>query len=134
MYVKTDERAEVVYTGPLTAASQEPNATLGDERGWRWVKKDTAGLGRKAHTVTVSVRALSGREITSVGIVGGDPRGRVDAIYDVIGRCAHVSAGRLDSLDELSWGAAVSLWGYAHAMAMGENPEKLVEQPAPEGD
>lgn len=141
MHVKTDERAEVVYTGPLTAASTEENATLDDGYGWRWVKATAAGLGRKGHTVTLSVRALSGREITSVGIVGEDLRAKVDAIYDVIGRCAFVAKGRLDSLEDLSWGAAVALWGYAHALATGEDPERLVREQAaregstaPEGD
>lgn len=127
MLTTTDETVEVVYTGQLTYACEEPNATDAGEGPARWRPKNADGVGVTRSTVVLAVRGMSGREMTKAsGIVSN----RVDGVYDVLSRVAEVVADRKDVVqrgtEDLSFPAAHDLWFYSLCLTKGHDYEEKV--------
>jgi hypothetical protein len=127
MLTTTDETVEVVYTGQLTYACEEPNATDAGEGPPRWRPKNAAGVGVTRSTVVFKVRGMSGRELTkSSGIVSN----QVDAVYDVASRVAEVVEDRKDVIragtDSLTFPAIQDPWFLSLCLTKGHDYENKV--------
>lgn len=120
MLITTEDRVEVVYTGPLTPRERHEGRNNVELAGpERWTRSTTKGVGRGAHTVVLSVRGFSGREIAVLHFEAN----RGDGVYDALGRVAEVVSGPLRHVDDLDFVAAMALWHYCMKISQGQDPE-----------